>query len=84
MTCAFWSWAGLPPFGPLDLLGSIGNGHSYPDLLPHTDELKAGQGLVVKVLDLETQIAIKEEIGSEKDRAALPILRRTLEERRKG
>jgi predicted nucleotidyltransferase len=70
--------------GPLDLLGSIGNGRTYPDLLSHTTELKAGPSLSVKVLDLETQIAIKEEVGGEKDRAALPILRRTLEERRKG
>jgi len=28
-------------------------------------------------------IAIKEELGGEKDRAVLPVLRRTLEERRK-
>jgi hypothetical protein len=70
--------------GPLDLLGSIGNGRTYPDLLAHTVELKAGPSLSIRVLDLETQIAIKEEVGGEKDRAALPILRRTLEERRKG
>jgi hypothetical protein len=70
--------------GPLDLLGSIGKGRAYPDLLIHTTEMKAGPSLSVRVLDLETQIAIKEEVGGEKDRAALPILRRTLEERRKG
>jgi hypothetical protein len=74
----------LTRLGPLDLLGSIGNGRTYPDLLLHTTELKAGPSLSVRVLDLETQIAIKEEVGGEKDRAALPILRRTLEERRKG
>ena len=33
--------------------------------------------------DLETLIAVKEELGSEKDRAMLPILRRTLEESRR-
>jgi hypothetical protein len=70
--------------GPLDLLGSIGKGRAYPDLLIHTTEMKAGPSLSVRVLDLETQIAIKEEVGGEKDRAALPILRRTIEERRKG
>jgi hypothetical protein len=74
----------LTRIGPLDLLGSIGNGRTYPELLTHTTELKAGPSLSVRVLDLETQIAIKEEVGGEKDRAALPILRRTLEERRKG
>jgi hypothetical protein len=70
--------------GPLDLLGCIGKGRSYRDLIAHTTELKVADSLLVKVLDLETQIAVKEEIDSEKDRAALPILRRTLEERRKG
>jgi hypothetical protein len=70
--------------GPLDLLGSIGSGRDYQDLLVHTTELKVGPSMSVRVLDLETQIAIKEEVGGEKDRAALPILRRTLEERRKG
>ncbi len=39
--------------------------------------------LVHRVLDLETLIAIKEELGGEKDLAVLPILRRTLEERKK-
>ena len=70
--------------GPLDLLGSIGNGRAYPDLLIHTVEMKIGPALSVRVLDLETQIAIKEEVGGDKDRAALPVLRRTLEESRKG
>jgi hypothetical protein len=36
-------------------------------------------------LDLETLIAMKEQLAGEKDRAMLPILRHTLEEqRRKG
>jgi N-glycosylase/DNA lyase len=41
------------------------------------------EGLRIRVLDLETLIAIQEELGGEKDRAVLPILRRTLEEKRK-
>jgi hypothetical protein len=36
-----------------------------------------------EVFDLQTLIAIKEESGSEKDRAILPVLRRTLEESRR-
>jgi hypothetical protein len=36
-----------------------------------------------EVFDLETLIAVKEEVGSEKDRAVVPILRRTLEESRR-
>ncbi len=69
--------------GPLDLLGSIGNRRTWPDLLPHSTELKVGPGVAVRVLDLETQIAVKEEVGGEKDLAVLPVLRRTLQELRK-
>jgi hypothetical protein len=32
---------------------------------------------------LDKLIAVKEELGGEKDRAVLPILRRTLEEKKK-
>ena len=55
----------------------------YEDLLPHATELELGEGLRVRVLNLEKLIAIKEEIGGEKDAATLPILRRTLQEKRK-
>ena len=72
-------------FGPLDALGSIGKGRRHEDLLPHAVGMTIGGTVRIQVLDLETQIAVKEEIGQEKDLAALPILRRTLEElRRKG
>jgi hypothetical protein len=71
-------------YGWLDVLGTIGNGLGYVDLLPRSAELDIGEGLRVRVLDLETLIAIKEDLGSEKDRAMLPILRRTLAEKRKS
>jgi hypothetical protein len=67
--------------GPLDVLGTIGRGLSYDDLLPHSVEMDIG-GALIRVLDLETLIAIKEELGGEKDRAVLPILRRTLAEKK--
>ncbi len=70
-------------YGPLDVLGTIGRDLSYRELLPHSVELDISAGLRVHVLDLETIIAIKEELGGEKDRAVLPILRRTLEEKRR-
>jgi len=70
-------------FGPLDVLGSIGRSRSYNDLLPHVKEVELGQGLHVQVLNLETLIAIKEEIAGEKDLAVLPVMRRTLEEKRR-
>ncbi len=70
-------------FGPLDLLGRIGNAHGDQDLTPHTIQVDLGEGLTIRVLDLETLIAVKEEVGDEKDHAVLPVLRRTLEESRR-
>lgn len=70
-------------FGPLDLPGSIGNARGYRDLLPHAHSTDVGDGTTVRVLDLATLIAVKEEVAGEKDRAVLPILRRTLEESRR-
>jgi predicted nucleotidyltransferase len=68
-------------YGPLDLLGTIGRDLGYRELIPHSIELDAADGLRIRVLDLETLISIKEDLAGEKDRAVLPILRRTLEER---
>jgi len=70
-------------FGPLDVLGSIGRGLTYQDLIPHSAEQDIGDGIRVRVLDLETLISLKEDLGTEKDRAILPLLRRTLEEQRR-
>jgi predicted nucleotidyltransferase len=70
-------------FGPLDVLGTIGNGRRYQDLLPQAAEMMIGEGIRIRVLNLETQIAVKEEIGQEKDIAALPLLRHALEESRR-
>lgn len=46
--------------------------------------MSVDEGTLVRVLDLETLIAIKEDLGGEKDRAVLPVLRRTLEEKQKA
>jgi len=35
----------------------------------------------LRVLNLETLIQVKEEVGHEKDRVVVPILKRTLEEK---
>ena len=74
----------LTTCGPLDVLGTIGRGLSYEDLLPHTIEMDMGEGVRVRVLDLATIIALKEELAGEKDLAVLPILRRTLEQKQRG
>jgi hypothetical protein len=70
-------------YGPLDLLGTIGHDLGYQELLPHSAEMDIGDGIRVRVLDLETLIAIKEEVAGVKDVAVLPILRQTLAERRR-
>lgn len=70
--------------GPLDVLGTIGSGLAYEDLLPRSHQIDIGGGTRIQILDLETLIALKESLGGEKDRAVLPVLRRTLEEKRKG
>jgi hypothetical protein len=71
----------LTRFGPLDLLGMIGAGRRYEELLAQTVEMKVGDEQRIRVLDLETLIQIKEEIAGEKDAAILPILRQTLNEK---
>jgi hypothetical protein len=70
-------------FGPLDVLGSIGRGRRHADLLPHSIEIELRSGDRVRVLDLETLIAVKEEVGQPKDLAVLPMLRSALEEQRR-
>jgi hypothetical protein len=74
----------LTKWGPLDLLGEIGAGRGYPELLAHTVGIQVGPGLKVRVLDLDTLIRTKEEADRPKDRAVLDLLRRTRDERGEG
>jgi hypothetical protein len=73
----------MTSLGHLDLLGTIGQGLGYTDLLPLSDEMAIGEGFSVRVLNLETLISVKEQLGSQKDLAVLPILRQTLRESKK-
>lgn len=72
----------LTRFGPVDFLGTIGHGHAYDDLLPESPPVVLGSH-EVRVLGLEALIRIKEETASEKDRAALLVLRRTYAEQKR-
>jgi hypothetical protein len=74
----------ITKYGPLDVLGSIGEGLGYEELLSHSIEMQIGPDFGVRVLDLETLIEIKEQLGGEKDRAMLPILRRALERKNRS
>src|ERR1044071_820794 len=65
--------------GPLDVLGRIGLGRRYQDLIADSSMRPLGE-ITVCVLGLEALIRVKAEAGRDKDLAVLPILRRTLEE----
>ena len=67
-------------FGPLDVLGTIGTGRGYEDLLGQAVVMRVGRNLRVRVLDLDALIEVKQETAGEKDQAVLAILRRTRDE----
>ena len=55
----------------------------YQELREQVNEMKAGQGLPIKVLKLARLIEVKSQTAGDKDLAMLPILRQTLEEKRR-
>jgi hypothetical protein len=60
----------------------LGAGQDYQDLFGETELLALGN-IQVRVQGLESLIQVKQQVNREKDRAALPILQHTLEEKRK-
>jgi hypothetical protein len=70
-------------YGPLDLLGEIGSGHGYDDLLHDAVDFELAPGVRVRALGLGRLIEVKRETAGEKDLAVLPVLERTLEESRR-
>jgi len=72
----------MTKFGPVDFLGTIGHGHSYEELLSKSTTVSLGS-CDVCVLNLKALIRIKEETATEKDRMALLVLRRTLNEQKR-
>lgn len=69
--------------GPLDVLGTIGAGRSYADLVANSETVDLGPALVVRILDLPTLIHVKEESPRAKDALGLTILKHTLAERQR-
>ncbi len=67
----------LTELGPLDVLGSIGDGLTYQDLAGRTLSYQLGESQV-RVLELAAVIETKEQANRDKDRATLPVLRQTL------
>lgn len=68
--------------GALDVLAEIGDGESYESLLPHSRARRI-EGRDIKILKLEKVIETKRFVNSEKDRAVLPILGKTLESKQR-
>jgi hypothetical protein len=52
-------------YGPLDLLGMIGNNLGYEEVLPHTTLMEIGAGIRIRVLNLEMLIRLQEELVGE-------------------
>jgi hypothetical protein len=63
--------------GPLDILTEIAPGLSFEEVRDETVVYDVA-GLAVRVLSLEAVIRSKEHADRDKDRAALPLLRKTL------
>jgi predicted nucleotidyltransferase len=59
--------------GPLDVLCVLHDGRGYDELLPHTEVLKDG-ATEIRVIDLDTLIAVKAAAARDRDKLALPIL----------
>lgn len=66
--------------GPLDVLGYIGDGQRYEQLVPASSEVDMAVG-VLRVLDLEELIRQKKALGRPKDRAVADLLEEVLRRR---
>lgn len=63
--------------GPLDVLATIEQGHSYEDLVGYAIEINF-RGHTIRVLDLEMLIKLKKTSKDPKDNQRLPVLEETL------
>ncbi|MEY2853914.1 MAG: hypothetical protein RL030_1046, partial [Pseudomonadota bacterium] len=63
--------------GPFDVLGVMGGGKRFEDMVNHARLLSIGE-MTIKVLSLETLIAEKRALGRPKDLAVLALLEAVL------
>jgi hypothetical protein len=77
------SWTLTTDVGDLDIVFEPAGTNGYGDLVAEADRLTVAENppLRVFVASLSAVIRSKEAAGRDKDRAALPLLRRTLEEK---
>ena len=69
--------------GRIDVLGTVIGGDGFEALVGRTVVFKLADGLIVRVLDLERLIEMKEALGRPRDQSAVLHLRAVLEERRR-
>lgn len=69
--------------GPLDVLGFIGDGQRYGDLVSFSSKVDIGTG-TFRVLGLEELIRQKKAMGRPKDRAVSELLEEVLRNQKKG
>jgi hypothetical protein len=69
--------------GDFDCLGSVDDNKTFDDLLP-LSRIILLDGAELRVLDLATLIEVKRRAGRAKDRALLPLLEATLDERNRS
>jgi hypothetical protein len=76
------SWTLVSDVGDVDLVFEPAGANGYADVVADADRLTVAEDppLAVHVASLSTVIRLKEAAGRDRDRAALPLLRRTLEE----
>lgn len=72
----------LTDAGPLDILGTVGEGQDYQDLLDDIAQIEIEE-MTLQLQGLQSVIELKEYLGRDKDKAVIPILKRTLEEKNK-
>ena len=65
--------------GRVDVLRTVGDGLAFEDLIGESQQLEVAE-FGVRVLNLETIIATKEQAGRPKDQAQLPFLKQLLTE----
>lgn len=68
--------------GPLDVLGAIGKSEEYNDLIKNAEETEI-MGKKVLLQSLENLIKVKQYLAGEKDKTMIPILQKTLEEKKR-
>ena len=62
-------------FGPLDVLGAIGDDDDYIALEDHIERVSISDELTIRILNLDTLIAVKQKTARSQDNYMLEILR---------